>query len=127
MVHEAHDAPDTMQWLRKQDWFDGRLGSIGASYLGFTQYGLMMGAADELKASVVMMGPHDFGKAAVGNGAPGPANLLGMERCRRQHRVARRDDGASGDESTASWPGHQRTAHDRYCRQRPSRHRAVVS
>jgi putative CocE/NonD family hydrolase len=68
MVHEANDASDTVQWLRKQDWFDGRLGSIGASYLGFTQYGLMMGAPQELKASVVMMGPHDFGKAAVGNG-----------------------------------------------------------
>jgi uncharacterized protein len=68
MVHEANDASDTMKWLRKQDWFDGRLGSIGASYLGFTQYGLMMGAPEELKASVVMMGPHDFGKAAVGNG-----------------------------------------------------------
>jgi len=68
MIHEAADAHDTLVWLREQDWFDGRLGTLGASYLGFVQYGLMMDAPEELKASVVMMAPHDFGKAAYDQG-----------------------------------------------------------
>ena len=38
-VHdEASDGRATIEWLAAQDWFDGRLGTLGASYLGFTQW-----------------------------------------------------------------------------------------
>ncbi|MGC4938260.1 CocE/NonD family hydrolase [Kribbella sp. DT2] len=77
MVNESADALDTLEWLRAQDWFDGRLGTIGASYLGFTQYGLMLHAPDELKASVVMMAPHHFGEAIYARGMFALETFLG--------------------------------------------------
>ena len=35
---EAADGRSTIEWLAAQDWFDGRLGTLGASYLGYTQW-----------------------------------------------------------------------------------------
>ena len=53
--HEAADGQATVGWLRGQDWFTGRLGTIGASYLGYVQLALAEHAA-ELKAAVVQVG-----------------------------------------------------------------------
>ena len=35
---EGADGRATIEWLSSQPWFDGRLGTQGASYLGFTQW-----------------------------------------------------------------------------------------
>jgi putative CocE/NonD family hydrolase len=35
---EAADGRATIEWIARQDWFDGRLGTLGASYLGYTQW-----------------------------------------------------------------------------------------
>ena len=37
---DVADAPGVVAWLRRQDWFDGRLATIGPSYLGYTQLAL---------------------------------------------------------------------------------------
>jgi len=37
---EAPDGRATADWIAEQTWFDGRLGSYGASYMGFTQWAL---------------------------------------------------------------------------------------
>ena len=37
---EAVDGRATIEWLAAQDWFDGRLGTQGGSYLGFTQWAI---------------------------------------------------------------------------------------
>ena len=36
-VNDPHDGYDTHQWLGKQDWCDGKIGTFGGSYVGFTQ------------------------------------------------------------------------------------------
>jgi len=36
-IYETNDALDTYEWLLKQSWCDGRLGTFGGSYLGGTQ------------------------------------------------------------------------------------------
>jgi putative CocE/NonD family hydrolase len=69
MVHEVDDGLDTVAWLRDQDWFDGRLATIGLSYLGWTQWALMTDPPPELKAAVVVVGPHDFAEVTHGTGA----------------------------------------------------------
>ncbi|WP_141276816.1 CocE/NonD family hydrolase [Pseudonocardia hydrocarbonoxydans] len=69
MVHEVDDGLDTVAWLRGQDWFDGRLATAGLSYLGWTQWALMTDPPPELKASVVVVGPHDFAEVTHGRGA----------------------------------------------------------
>jgi len=42
MRHEISDGQDTVAWLRGQSWFDGRLATFGASYLGFVQWALAL-------------------------------------------------------------------------------------
>lgn len=67
--HEAADGQACVDWLREQEWFDGRLGTFGISYLGFTQWALAMDPPPELRAVAVLAGLHDFGKSAYRNGA----------------------------------------------------------
>ena len=69
MQHEIADGHDTVAWLREQSWFEGRLATYGASYLGFVQWALAMDPPPELVAVVVHVGPHDFSRSAYRNGA----------------------------------------------------------
>lgn len=57
---EAADAQATVAWLREQPWFSGSLATIGASYLGFTQWALANDPPPELKAMVVQVSADDF-------------------------------------------------------------------
>ena len=57
---EAADAQATIAWLREQPWFNRSLATIGASYLGFTQWALANDAPPELKAMVVQVSTDDF-------------------------------------------------------------------
>lgn len=41
MVQEAADSQDAVAWLRTQSWFDGRLATLGGSYLGWAQWALL--------------------------------------------------------------------------------------
>jgi len=76
MRNEVADGQDTVAWLREQSWFDGRLVTYGASYLGFTQWALAMDPPPELVAAVVIVGPHDFSRTAYQRGAFGLYNYL---------------------------------------------------
>jgi uncharacterized protein len=67
MGQEISDGRDTVAWLRGQSWFDGRLATFGASYLGFVQWALALDPPPELIAAVVYVGP------------PGARDLLGTE------------------------------------------------
>lgn len=69
MRDEAADGQDTVAWLREQPWFDGRLLTYGASYLGYVQWALMLDPPPELLGAVVLVAPHDFSKIAHRNGA----------------------------------------------------------
>ena len=59
-IGEAADAQATVAWLREQPWFNGALATIGASYLGFTQWALANDPPPELKAMVVQVSADDF-------------------------------------------------------------------
>jgi putative CocE/NonD family hydrolase len=72
---EAADGQDTVAWLRTQEWFDGRLAALGASYLGFTAWSLAMNPPAELKAMVVTKAVHDLHASAY---AQGPFHLSDM-------------------------------------------------
>jgi uncharacterized protein len=68
-VDEVADAQATIAWLREQDWFNGSLGTIGASYLGFTQWALAADPPPELKAMVVQVSADDFQQFVYPGGA----------------------------------------------------------
>jgi uncharacterized protein len=57
---EAADAQATIAWLRERPWFSGSLATIGASYLGFTQWALANDVPPELKAMVVQVSTEHF-------------------------------------------------------------------
>ncbi|MFI5615933.1 CocE/NonD family hydrolase [Streptomyces sp. NPDC051567] len=57
--NEAADGLATVSWLREQRWFDGTLGTVGPSYLGYVQWALAADPPPELKAMVVQVGLHD--------------------------------------------------------------------
>ncbi len=37
-IHDGKDGMETMDWIRSQPWFNGKLGTYGPSYLGTTQW-----------------------------------------------------------------------------------------
>ena len=49
------DGRATADWIAEQTWFDGRLGSYGASYMGFTQWALASTRPPHLQAMVVAL------------------------------------------------------------------------
>jgi uncharacterized protein len=77
MVNEDADGADTAAWLREQPWFTGRFGTVGASYLGFTQWALLSDPPPELAAAVITAGPHDFNDSVWGTGSFAVNDFLG--------------------------------------------------
>jgi putative CocE/NonD family hydrolase len=63
VVNEAADGLDTVEWLRAQDWYAGRLATFGGSYLGLAQWALLTQPPEECGAAVIVVGPHDFSRA----------------------------------------------------------------
>ncbi len=47
---ERADGLATVEWLRKQDWFNGELATLGGSYLGLVQWAIAKDVGPELKA-----------------------------------------------------------------------------
>lgn len=52
-VDEASDGRATLEWIERQDWFNGLLGMWGASYMGYAQWAAATGASPALKALVL--------------------------------------------------------------------------
>jgi uncharacterized protein len=73
---EAADGQDTVAWLRTQDWFNGKLVTVGASYLAYVQWALATDPPPELTAMAVFISPHDLAAAGLGHGAFELFNLL---------------------------------------------------
>lgn len=66
---EVADGADAVDWLRRQEWFTGTFVTVGGSYLGFTQWALLVDPPPELTACVITMGPHDLSRAVWGTGS----------------------------------------------------------
>lgn len=47
-VHETADGSDTVGWVRRQPWCDGRVGMLGMSYVGATQWHAAAGRPEGL-------------------------------------------------------------------------------
>lgn len=77
ITQESEDGQDAVAWLRTQPWFTGVLATLGGSYLGWTQWALLQDAPPELRAAVVLVGPHDFARAIRGTGSLALADFLG--------------------------------------------------
>jgi uncharacterized protein len=77
MVNEVADGADTVAWLRTRPWFTGSFATLGLSYLGFTQWALLVDPPPELKAAIISVGPHDFSASSWGTGSFSLNDFLG--------------------------------------------------
>jgi hypothetical protein len=62
---EREDGLATLEWLKAQDWFDGRLAMAGPSYLGFTQWAIARDAGPMLKAISTQITSSEFRSVMV--------------------------------------------------------------
>ena len=88
MAQEMYDGPDTIGWLRDQPWFDGRLATLGGSYIGWTQWSALCSPPPELRCAVVYVAPHDFRTSVYGTGAFTLGDFLGWS-----DQIAHQEDG----------------------------------
>lgn len=77
-VREVDDGADTVSWLRKQTWFGGRFALVGASYLGFTAWAILMDPPPELATAVIAITAHDNHWVVHGAGAFSLEQVLGL-------------------------------------------------
>jgi len=68
--HEPDDGFDTDEWIGRQPWFNGRLGTMGGSYVGYTQWSQALAGSRFLKAMApTVTTPDTYGNWFYTNGA----------------------------------------------------------
>ncbi|MFQ5879286.1 MAG: CocE/NonD family hydrolase [Dehalococcoidia bacterium] len=60
LIHEAEDGYDTIEWAAQLPWGDGRVGTVGQSYYGATQYLLAPTRPPHLVACAPISAPSDW-------------------------------------------------------------------
>src|SRR5579875_2302259 len=62
---DSNDGYDTAQWIGRQPWSDGGIGTIGTSYEGATQHALAIAGAPFVKAMIPLFAMSDYGRYGV--------------------------------------------------------------
>ncbi|MGP0030272.1 MAG: CocE/NonD family hydrolase [Acidimicrobiales bacterium] len=65
MRNERADGRATLAWVADQPWFDGQLVTFGPSYLGLTQWAVVDGAPDYVRAMALTVTSSNFRDAVV--------------------------------------------------------------
>lgn len=73
--NDASDGRSTIEWLAAQKWFDGRLGTMGASYLGFTQWAISADPPVPIRASAIQVSSSKLSDTGCRGGFPLLDNL----------------------------------------------------
>ena len=68
LVNERSDGLATLDWIKAQPWFDGRLGLSGPSYLGYAQWAIS-DALPEISAMATKVTTADFRSVVFPSGA----------------------------------------------------------
>lgn len=67
-ANERADGLETLEWIKAQPWFDGRIGLTGPSYLGYAQWAIC-DALPETAAMAVKVSTADFRPVVFPSGA----------------------------------------------------------
>jgi len=62
---DGADGADTVAWIARQPWSDGKVGTVGTSYEGGTQHALAINGAPSLKAMIPLFAMSDVGRYGV--------------------------------------------------------------
>jgi hypothetical protein len=77
-ANEAEDGRDTHNWILNQTWCNGKIGTTGGSYVGFTQWMPAPDAGDHFKAIFCLVPLIDtYSDAAYAGGAYSLALMMG--------------------------------------------------
>lgn len=77
-VADPEDGADTLGWIEEQPWCNGRIGTAGGSYVGWTQWALMPDASPALRCAVpIVPFSHVYDDIAYYGGAFQVALLFG--------------------------------------------------
>jgi hypothetical protein len=107
MRQEQADGLDTLDWIRAQPWFSGRIYTFGASYLGFTQWAIAKQAGKRIDGMTLQVTLSNFRNETLAFGgftlegslrwttfmntlaAPGPlwASILGRGGARKWEKI----------------------------------------
>jgi putative CocE/NonD family hydrolase len=63
IFNEASDGADTVDWIARQPWSTGQVGTVGGSYLGFTQWLLAREHPEALRAMAPVVTTSDYYEA----------------------------------------------------------------
>jgi uncharacterized protein len=69
MRHERDDGLDTLAWIERQPWFNGKLFTYGPSYLGFTQWAMAADAGDRLSGMLTAVTASSFREPTYAGGS----------------------------------------------------------
>ncbi|MBN9737367.1 MULTISPECIES: CocE/NonD family hydrolase [unclassified Pseudonocardia] len=87
-LHESPDGLDTLDWVREQDWCDGRVSMVGPSYVGHTQWAIAPYARPGLASMNADITASEFTSTFYPGGAPGLLNLASwVNQIGRQERI----------------------------------------
>jgi len=59
---DQRDGLATIEWIKRQSWYGGSIGTFGLSYLGYTQWAIAAAAGPEVKAMAMQVTQADFWK-----------------------------------------------------------------
>lgn len=65
-AHDVADGYDTVEWITRQPWSNGRVGVAGASYYGFTTWAAVASGHPAIRAAVPQVTGVDMGASHVG-------------------------------------------------------------
>ena len=68
LTDDGHDGFDTCEWISKQPWSNGKVGTIGLSYIGGTQHALAMERSPQLVTAIPIDAMSNMGFAGIRNG-----------------------------------------------------------
>jgi uncharacterized protein len=68
LTDDGRDGFDTCQWIGRQSWSNGKLGTIGTSYVGGTQHALAMERPPQLVTSIPVDAMSNLGYQSMRNG-----------------------------------------------------------
>ncbi len=68
LTDDGRDGVDTCAWIAKQPWANGKVGTIGSSYVGGTQHAIALERAPELATAIPIDAMSNLGHASMRNG-----------------------------------------------------------
>jgi predicted acyl esterase len=114
-IPDMEDGFDTVEWVAKQPWSNGRVGMVGASALGITTNLAAIAAPPHLVAAYVIVAPYDQLSNTFPGGVLKDEDTLGWLKGQGE-TAAQLDVVRGGATNTAFWNEHAMTTQRKFIR-----------